>query len=455
MFPTQDEFGTPNSASRVRLTPTAAVTIRSMIGVGGQLEPPFTYRLTSSSGATANVTFTSTAGVFNFDAPVPIPAGGYATLELVHGVPYHSAPWDYDSWPSTGVNRLSEVLRQAPCGLIRLLFPPWRAGRAGGGRAFPTQRAFLCSTAQLAGMAAIALPPCRAILSGAIPWLTSGAGACLLQPGGSPLRSCPTPASPLALPCSPSSCKYSFLDTGSTDPASQTARAVACTGSIVVSAPWVAPTSPTYGLNCTDPADEVGPPQIHTSLNSFSDGLALVPSDSCTPNWADYYSPISSNNPAARVTITPTNASAPVTLRSLFVDLLVSGVADDQPFTFRLAASSGQAVDVFVSAEIVEEGYGAVDFPTPLVIPAGGNATLELIDAVPKYPQVRPAPAAARAPLPACHGGHPASPIALCMWLAAQLAKLQRCGAGPRRPHAATPCSPAADPLPAAKKGLL
>ena len=250
------------------------------------------------------------------------------------------------------------------------------------------------------------------------------------------LYNLPTPLHPPPLdPRSISSCKYSFLDTGSTNPASQTAPGINCAGGLVASAPWVAPTSPTYGLNCTDPADEVGPPQIHTTIGAYSDGLALVPSDSCTPNWADFYGRggLATNNPAARVTITPTNASAPILLRSLYVDLLGTGVAADQPFTFRLAASSVQAVEVFVSAQIADDGYGAVDFPTPLLIPAGGNATVELIDAVPKYPQVRPAPPVARALLPA-RRAQPSARRRRCAWLAAQLAKLQRCGVGPRRP---------------------
>lgn len=284
-------FRPNNPANRVKLTPTAAVTIRSMYAFAGNLQFPSIFRLTSSTGDAANITCTTRECVSNFEPPVHIPAGGYATLELVQGLSRRSPPWQYTSWPMGEVYRLSEVLR-------------------------------------------------------------------------------------------PLDCKYDMMATGSTDPTSQTAPGNGnnngCYSSLTVTAPYAPAYSATYSTNCSDPADTtVGPAQVYTDQDY---GLALVLADSCAPDWQQYYS---SNNPAARVALVPTNTTGATALWSLYFEYYYLDYT--KTFTFRLTSSSGQVVDAPVTEGQAEDGYGAVGFPEPLLIPVGGNATIEVVGATPEY----------------------------------------------------------------------
>lgn len=338
-------FRPNNPANRVKLTPTAAVTIRSMYAFAGNLQFPSIFRLTSSTGDAANITCTTRECVSNFEPPVHIPAGGYATLELVQGLSRRSPPWQYTSWPMGEVYRLSEVLRQVPS-------PPLLRGLLAGSWVWAPERHRLAQFG--------APQP--------------------LQPTW-----CPDPHSPPCA-CRPLDCKYDMMATGSTDPTSQTAPGNGnnngCYSSLTVTAPYAPAYSATYSTNCSDPADTtVGPAQVYTDQDY---GLALVLADSCAPDWQQYYS---SNNPAARVALVPTNTTGATALWSLYFEYYYLDYT--KTFTFRLTSSSGQVVDAPVTEGQAEDGYGAVGFPEPLLIPVGGNATIEVVGATPEYSPVR------------------------------------------------------------------
>ena len=194
------------------------------------------------------------------------------------------------------------------------------------------------------------------------------------------------PSALSTLPCCSlrsSGCTFSFTSTESTDPASQTApgklldpSGASCGNSLTATAPWGPAFGSAYGLNCTNQSDTtLGPAQIYTDY----EGLALVPSDSCVPNWGDTF--LASNNPAARVTLVPTNTSRATYLRSMYVYYYASySQSIDSEVTFRLTSSLGQVIHASSDAQAADWGYGPIELPEVLVIPAGGNATVELLN---------------------------------------------------------------------------
>ena len=106
--------GAPGPANRVKITASAATTIRSAAGTffSGIAGSRVVLRLVSSSGDAANATCVNW-GTCDFDLPdgVTIPAGGYATLEgFAEAKP--AGTYNYVSWPFIQIARLSETNRQ-------------------------------------------------------------------------------------------------------------------------------------------------------------------------------------------------------------------------------------------------------------------------------------------------------------------------------------------------------